>query len=301
MVSTLHPSFNSGDAVRVDRGEPRRTRPGGPETLDQAFLLHHAEHGQGRRLGDPTGDPVVFRPAAPRNVASFFDHGWVMDGLAEPVLEAPDTAVRRAPRRHRVPIPPAGCVRGITTLHIQKRHRGIQPRRILGFQDLSVAEGLLRGVRDRRTLYRREGPSMRRRVSGRLHLRGPADALHPARRVRRLRCLRARLPCHGHLRRGRHARRVEAVRRHQPGVLLRRRVGPRLARRRGPGRRIVGRPPEGRRVGGGYVADIKLLDVERRLERVERLLRAAVDEARSARLDLGSSMATPTATTVGRR
>ena len=35
------------------------------------------------------------------------------------------------------------------------------------------------------------------------------------------------------------------------------------------------------------MADIKLLDVERRLERVERLLRAAVDEARSARLDLG--------------
>jgi hypothetical protein len=33
--------------------------------------------------------------------------------------------------------------------------------------------------------------------------------------------------------------------------------------------------------------EIKLLDVERRLERVERLLRAAVDEARSARLDLG--------------
>ena len=33
--------------------------------------------------------------------------------------------------------------------------------------------------------------------------------------------------------------------------------------------------------------DMKLLGVERRLERVERLLRAAVDEARSARLDLG--------------
>ena len=33
--------------------------------------------------------------------------------------------------------------------------------------------------------------------------------------------------------------------------------------------------------------EMKLLDVERRLERVERLLRAAVDEARSARLDLG--------------
>ena len=33
--------------------------------------------------------------------------------------------------------------------------------------------------------------------------------------------------------------------------------------------------------------EMHLLDVERRLERIERLLRAAADEARSARLDLG--------------
>jgi hypothetical protein len=34
------------------------------------------------------------------------------------------------------------------------------------------------------------------------------------------------------------------------------------------------------------VTDMRLLDVERRLERVERLLRAAADEAKSARIDL---------------
>ena len=33
--------------------------------------------------------------------------------------------------------------------------------------------------------------------------------------------------------------------------------------------------------------DMQLLDAERRLERIEHLLRAAADEARSARLDLG--------------
>jgi hypothetical protein len=38
---------------------------------------------------------------------------------------------------------------------------------------------------------------------------------------------------------------------------------------------------------GDDVRKIKLLDVERRLERIERLLRAASDEARGARLDLG--------------
>ena len=48
---------------------------------------------------------------------------------------------------------------------------------------------------------------MHRGVPGRLHLRGRADALHPPRRVRRLRCLRAGLPGRGDLLRGRHARR----------------------------------------------------------------------------------------------
>src|SRR5512134_3527435 len=33
--------------------------------------------------------------------------------------------------------------------------------------------------------------------------------------------------------------------------------------------------------------EIRLLDAERRLERIERLLRAAADEARGARIDLG--------------
>lgn len=35
--------------------------------------------------------------------------------------------------------------------------------------------------------------------------------------------------------------------------------------------------------------DMQLLEVERRLERIERLLRAAADEARSARIDLGGN------------
>jgi hypothetical protein len=38
---------------------------------------------------------------------------------------------------------------------------------------------------------------------------------------------------------------------------------------------------------GDEMQEMQLLDVERRLERIERLLRAAADEARSARTDLG--------------
>ena len=37
--------------------------------------------------------------------------------------------------------------------------------------------------------------------------------------------------------------------------------------------------------------DLRLLNVERRLERIERLLRAAADEARNARTDLGHAPA----------
>jgi hypothetical protein len=36
-----------------------------------------------------------------------------------------------------------------------------------------------------------------------------------------------------------------------------------------------------------HIRRIQLLDVERRLERIERLLRAAADQARGARIDLG--------------
>jgi hypothetical protein len=58
------------------------------------------------------------------------------------------------------------------------------------------------GLRDRRALHR-------------LHLRGSSDALHPARRMRGLRRVRAGLPRHRHLLRRGHADGVEAVRRDQ--------------------------------------------------------------------------------------
>jgi hypothetical protein len=47
---------------------------------------------------------------------------------------------------------------------------------------------------------------------------------------------------------------------------------------------VLGSRPSGEE--GATMQDMQLLDAERRLERIERLLRAAADEARSARLDL---------------
>ena len=49
-------------------------------------------------------------------------------------------------------------------------------------------------VCDRRGVHRGEGPGMRGRVSRGLHIRGRGPALHPSRRVNRLRRMRARMP-----------------------------------------------------------------------------------------------------------
>src|SRR5215203_5914780 len=76
-----------------------------------------------------------------------------------------------------------------------------------------------------------------------LHLRGQAVALHPPRRVRRLRCVRAGLPGGGHLLRGRRPGQVEGLLRRQRRVLLR----PGQPRRRRQDRQDRQGPPTGRR------------------------------------------------------
>src|SRR5688500_12531476 len=76
----------------------------------------------------------------------------------------------------------------------------------------------------------------------RLHRRGQADALHPPRRVRRLRSLRTGVPGRGDLLRGRHARGVEGVLRRERALLRRDRFAGRCRqdgcdRRRSPDHR----------------------------------------------------------------
>ncbi|CAA9317220.1 MAG: 4Fe-4S ferredoxin, iron-sulfur binding, partial [uncultured Frankineae bacterium] len=99
-------------------------------------------------------------------------------------------------------------------------------------------------VRDRRALRGRQGQGLHRGVPCRLHLRGKALALHPPRRVRGLRGLRAGVPGGGDLLRGRHAGAVEGL---LPGQrrLLHRDDDHRLAGRRQQGRPGRPRPPRG--------------------------------------------------------
>src|SRR4051794_20087266 len=81
--------------------------------------------------------------------------------------------------------------------------------------------GFHRDLRHHPALRRRPRQGLHRRVPGGLHLRGRPDALHPPRRVRGLRRLRAGLPGGGHLLRGRRPGQVEGLLQRQRGVLLR--------------------------------------------------------------------------------
>src|SRR3954447_7803983 len=103
--------------------------------------------------------------------------------------------------------------------------------------------GIHRDVRHRPALCRRPRQGLYRRVSRGLHLRGRADALHPPRRVRGLRRLRAGLPGGGDLLRGRRPGQVEGLLQRQRGVLLR----PGQPRRRREDREDRQGPPAGGR------------------------------------------------------
>src|SRR5581483_9054861 len=149
----------------------------------------------------------------------------------------PGDAVRARPASGRVFVGPRAVV--------------TRPRGRMISKVRTVEKGKTDDVHDLRALHRREGPGLRRRVPGRLHLRGRADAVHPPGRVRGLRRLRARLPRHRDLLRRRRARRVEAVHADQRGVLQRVRERSRLARGRRAGRPHHRRPPGRGRVGGG--------------------------------------------------
>ena len=109
---------------------------------------------------------------------------WV-DGRHQAVLVRPP----------RAPLTSRGC--GAT----RKRWR---PQGRIG--DGLHGKGLIGDLRHHRALHRRQGQVLHRGVPGRLHLRGRPHALHPPRRVRGLRRLRARLPGGGHLLRRRRAR-----------------------------------------------------------------------------------------------
>ena len=87
VVSTLHPAFNSGDVIRVTE-----------ETEDpDGWIVRRHSVKRSTYIAPSTGKGVAlerqpvtqwyFHRSLQDIVAPFFDHGWALDGLAEPVLD----------------------------------------------------------------------------------------------------------------------------------------------------------------------------------------------------------------------
>ena len=90
VVSTLHPSFNSGDAVRItEETQDASGRVVRTHSIKRTSYITPTT-GKGVALEDQPVTQWYFDRPLQDVVAPFFDHGWVMDGLLEPVLKAPD-------------------------------------------------------------------------------------------------------------------------------------------------------------------------------------------------------------------
>src|SRR3989442_2360079 len=130
-------------------------------------------------------------------------------------------------------------------------------------------------------MHQREGSLLRGRVSRGLHLQGGGPALHPPRRVHRLRRVRAGVPGHGDLPgRGRTAA-VEVVHREESGrVPGRQTAGEAVS---GKGREVGARAPYSRVTLLSYKPCQKL--VQRLVDRVGSLERRHSHSARTASLE----------------
>ncbi|MEP6759203.1 MAG: methyltransferase domain-containing protein [Actinomycetota bacterium] len=90
VISTLHPAFNSGEVIRVEEEtENERGRVIRTHSIKRSTYITPSV-GMGTALeSQPTTHWYFHRPLHVI-VAPFLDHGWVIDGLEEPVLEQPD-------------------------------------------------------------------------------------------------------------------------------------------------------------------------------------------------------------------
>ena len=90
VVSMLHPSLNCGVAVGVTvESKDEHGRVVRKHSIKRSSYITPST-GKGVALETQPVTQWYFDRPLQDVVASFFDHGWVMDGLVEPVLEAPD-------------------------------------------------------------------------------------------------------------------------------------------------------------------------------------------------------------------
>jgi len=97
VLSTLHPAFNSGDAVRVtEETEDADGRIVRRYSIKRSGYITSTT-GKGVALEDQPVTQWYFHRPLQAIVAPFFDRGWVLDGLEEPVLGPPATLFDEIP------------------------------------------------------------------------------------------------------------------------------------------------------------------------------------------------------------
>jgi len=96
VVSTLHPAFNSGDIVLVTDEELDSRGITRTHSVKRSTYIRPMT-GQGVALEDQPIMQWYFHRSIQDILNVFFDTGWVVDGLEEPVLERSSTAFAELP------------------------------------------------------------------------------------------------------------------------------------------------------------------------------------------------------------
>lgn len=96
VVSTLHPAFNSGDIVRVTDEEPDSRGITRTHSVKRSTYIRPSTD-KGVALEDQPSMQWYFHRPLQDILAAFFEAGWVVDGLVEPVLEGSSTPFAEIP------------------------------------------------------------------------------------------------------------------------------------------------------------------------------------------------------------
>jgi ubiquinone/menaquinone biosynthesis C-methylase UbiE len=91
VISTLHPAFNSGSVVFVtEMTQDADGRMAREHSIKRSTYIESTTH-RGTAMEDQPTTQWYFHRPIEAILQPFFDHGWVVDGLAEPVLGRSDS------------------------------------------------------------------------------------------------------------------------------------------------------------------------------------------------------------------
>src|SRR6185295_8102431 len=187
------------------------------------MLVPTTRSGRMPRLSSTRSTPMCERPLAPpperTSAVRGARHCWAASGGPAPIHTAVTSASPAKSRRRSIEekiLPPLAPPHAPSYTYAMAR-RG--PARMITREDRRSRRN---DLCNRRGMHWGKGPRLRRRLPGGLHLRGRRSALHPSRRVHRLRRVRARVPGDRDLSRGGCAAEHDGLHREEQGSVQQR-------------------------------------------------------------------------------